>query len=128
VIDSFRPSTWLAVSALLTSLIAWALPATSGSLTLLLATLLLYRLLDSLAALWRWKNDDTIASVLKGETTVLPSQTKDGEIVVFLVGSRINHPLGIFAPGAKTFSDYFTNMAKDLETQRHEFGMLGSSA
>lgn len=45
-------------------------------------------------------------------------------LVVFHLGVRFNHPLGLLSPGAKEIGDYFTAMIKALEDRRDEFGML----
>ena len=48
-------------------------------------------------------------------------------VVVFLLGVRFNHPLGLFSPGAKEIADYFMAMNKDICKHADEFGMLGVS-
>lgn len=52
----------------------------------------------------------------------------DSEIVVFLIGTRCNHPLGILAPGVKDIVSYFSSMATDLDKYREEFGFLGMTS
>ncbi|KAF4535305.1 Transcriptional regulator protein [Lasiodiplodia theobromae] len=47
------------------------------------------------------------------------------DIVVFHIGARNNHPLGMFAPGFKELGDYFDNMAKDIEKRSEEYGLMG---
>lgn len=74
------------------------------------------------------------AGVQEGKTTAvnnpdqIPASGPNGQIIVFLVGARVNHPLGILAPGVRTFVNYFGSMADDLESRRSEYGMLGSSS
>jgi Domain of unknown function (DUF4188) len=55
-----------------------------------------------------------------------PTLAKE-EVVVFMVGSCTNHPLGIFAPGAQEIVTYFTAMMSDLQHNKTKFGLLGSS-
>lgn len=45
-------------------------------------------------------------------------------LVVFHLGVRFNHPLGVLSPGAKEIGDYFTAMTKALAERRDDFGML----
>jgi len=49
-------------------------------------------------------------------------------VVVFLLGVRFNHPLGLLAPGVKEIGRHFQNMANDLTKTADEFGMLGVSS
>lgn len=48
-------------------------------------------------------------------------------LVVFHLGVRFNHPLGLLSPGAKEINNYFAAMMKALEQRRDEFGMLHMS-
>nr|POE46774.1 monooxygenase [Quercus suber] len=52
----------------------------------------------------------------------------DSDVVVFLIGTRSNHPLGILAPGFKDMGTFFPNMVKDLEANAEEFGFLGMTS
>lgn len=52
----------------------------------------------------------------------------DTDVVVFLIGTRCNHPLGLLAPGFKELGGYFPSMTKDLEQHADEFGFLGMTA
>lgn len=55
-------------------------------------------------------------------------ELSEEEVIVFLVGARFNHPLGMLAPGGKELVKYFEGMQKDLEDNREKYGMLGGSA
>ena len=52
----------------------------------------------------------------------------DGGIAVFLVGARINHPLGILALGAEEFVSYFSTMENSLEIEAKKYSILGASS
>ncbi|KKY31869.1 hypothetical protein UCDDA912_g08158 [Diaporthe ampelina] len=45
-------------------------------------------------------------------------------LVVFHLGVRFNHPLGLLSPGAREMGDRFTAMTRALAERRDEFGML----
>jgi fumagillin biosynthesis monooxygenase len=45
-------------------------------------------------------------------------------VVVFHLGLRFNHPLGILSPGGREVSEYFQQMNKDLAKRADEYGML----
>jgi len=51
----------------------------------------------------------------------------NNQVVVFLIGARCNHPLGMFAPGFKQLGDYFAKMIKDVERNAEQYDYLGSS-
>ena len=79
--------------------------------------------------------DAFMRRVLLGRTSAqLPSETgcfgKEPSaypLVVFHFGVRINHALGVLAPGVKQTMDHFT-ACNDLVVQRaREYGMLGLS-
>ena len=130
--DQLQLSTWLALGAL-----------AQGPLYLLLGrlafapafVLLLYRALDAYAQATGWKHNSYMDDVLlqkfsaqfpDEEGTYGPEPSKQG-VVVLLIGTRCNHPLGILAPGFKTSGDYFASMARDLDAHSEEFGFLGMS-
>lgn len=48
-------------------------------------------------------------------------------IVVFHLGARCNHPLGMFAPGMKAIGDYADAMMEEMVAKPVEYGLLGTS-
>lgn len=131
--DQFTIATWLAMGALLQSLTFLLL----GRLALLpAAAYLALRLASTLLAAAGWKHNSLMDGVILGKFStafpnskgVYPSKPADSEIVVFLLGFRNNHPLGILAPGAKEIQDYFMQMIRDLDAGADEFGMLGMTS
>ncbi|KAL9585732.1 MAG: hypothetical protein Q9212_001351 [Teloschistes hypoglaucus] len=52
----------------------------------------------------------------------------EGGVVAFLLGARINHPLGKLTPGAKEIGDIFQEMWTEAETNRVKWGYLGRTA
>ena len=50
------------------------------------------------------------------------------KVVVFLLGAKVNHPLGIFAPNVKEIGGYLTKMIGDLEKGDAELGFYGGSS
>lgn len=65
-------------------------------------------------------------------TAQLPSRTSGAfgskpaaqSLVVFHLGVRFNHPLGLLSPGAKEMGDFFKAMTDSLAAKRDEYGML----
>ncbi|KAK6386470.1 hypothetical protein LTR65_008943 [Meristemomyces frigidus] len=136
VIDNFTLSTWLCLAASIYGTLSYALPSAARALLLLPLAVLLLRTSDALLIFAGLRHNRWMDGVVQGTATAIPPDQQDdliaggtnGDIVVFLVGARINHPLGILAPGAKDFVDYFSSMARDLEKERKDFGMLGTSS
>ena len=132
--DNFTISTWLCFGAVAQGLLFLAI----GRLALTPAVaLLLYRALEAYAQSIGWKHNETMDGIInKKFSTVFPdelgqfgNQPSNQDVVVFLVGTRFNHPLGMFAPGAQEETAYFTSMIKDLEEHGHDdFGFLGSTS
>ena len=97
---------------------------------------LVYKTLDAYAQSMGWKRNEYMDGVLmKKFSTAFPDEEgrfgnkpADSEVVVFLIGTRVNHPLGLLAPGAKKIGDYFSSMVKDLEEHADKFGFLGMTS
>ncbi|CAK7211043.1 hypothetical protein SEUCBS140593_001034 [Sporothrix eucalyptigena] len=74
-----------------------------------------------------------LAGIVPGRSTArIPTSTgrylaqdKNG-LVVFHFGARFNHPLGVFAPGARTMTKLFRANLSALEENRSEYGLLGA--
>ncbi|KAK5123526.1 hypothetical protein LTR85_002564 [Meristemomyces frigidus] len=136
IIDNFTLSTWLCLAAGLYGTISYALPSAARALLVLPLAVLILRTSDALLIMSGLRHNRWMDGVIEGTVTAIPPDAQDdlasggnnGNIVVFLVGARVNHPLGILAPGAKEFVDYFSSMARDLEKERQDFGMLGASS
>jgi len=128
--DNFTIQTWLSIGAVIQGAAFLLL----GRIALLPA--LAYIVLQSLdagtmAAGWR-HNRYLDGVVMKKTSAQLPdangnygSKPANDDIVVFLIGTRSNHPLGLLAPGFKDFSGLMITMVKDLEEHAEEFGFLG---
>lgn len=131
--DQLSISTWLLLGALAQGPLFYLL----GRLALLPSILILgYRALDAYAQATGWKRntylDDIILQKTGGqfpdsEGSYGTEPSRDG-VVVIMLGTRCNHPLGMLAPGFKESGDYFASMAADLDAHSEEFGYLGMSA
>lgn len=69
----------------------------------------------------------TTAQLPSRETARFGSQPAAQSIVVFHLGVRFNHPLGVLAPGAKQTMDHFTACNKLVVARADQYGMLGLS-
>lgn len=110
-------STWVLVGAILQSLLVLALPARYAIFP---ATLVLaIRFLDTILVALCLRSSHLMDGVIAGETCAqIPdrdgnfSAGPSGEnIVIFLLGARSNHTLGMFAPGFKQLGDYFRDLS-----------------
>lgn len=98
--------------------------------------ILIYRAVDAYLMAIGWKhnvyNEDIIrekfAAAFPDDEGRYGPKPADSDVVVLLIGTRCNHPLGILAPGFKGLGDYFTSMAKTLEDNADEFDFLGMTS
>jgi hypothetical protein len=131
--DQFSITTWLSIGAILQG----ALFLVAGRLAFLPAlSLLIYRALDAYAVITGWKQSPwTAGSINKIVSAQFPDdeghygpEPANKDVVVLLIGSRSNHPLGILAPGYKQMGEFFSNMVRDLEAAPEEYGFLGMTS
>jgi len=129
--DSFKLPTILALGALLQTVVITVLPARYALIPLIL--LLGQAIINTILQARTPKDNAFTLDVIPGRVTAqLPSRTSGAfgskpaaqPLVVFHLGVRFNHPLGLLGPGAKEIGDHFTAMIKELENRRDEFGML----
>lgn len=130
--DQFTIQTWLSFGAILQG----GLFLLFGRLALLPAFLyLLYTGLDAYTIATGWRANpylaDTIphnfaAAIPDAEGNYGPTPAASS-VVVLLIGTRWNHPAGMFAPGVRQIADHFTGMVRTLQ-QKEEYGLLGTSA
>ena len=136
--DNFQTTTWLCFGAFAqTVLFVLADKFAVGRLALIPAALVLaYRTLDAYLMSIGWKHNIYMDGIIqKKYSTAFPDELghygnkpAKNDIVVFLIGTRSNHPMGMFAPGVKDINEYFGQMAKDLDKHADEFGFLGMTS
>lgn len=126
--DSFKLSTILTIGALLQTAALTLLPARYALLpaALLAARAVLTTILEARAP----TTNPWIHDIVPGRVTAhLPPEDSNEEdnktIVVFHLGVRVNHPLGLLAPGARELGARFVAMAASLRARRDEYGLLG---
>ncbi|PWY87374.1 hypothetical protein BO70DRAFT_385701 [Aspergillus heteromorphus CBS 117.55] len=110
--DNLRLSSWLLVGALLQGLAC----ALLGPLALLPpAAVALYRTADHLLMAAGFTRNRYLAGPA-GES-----------LVVFRLGARCHHPLGLLAPGQRAIGGYLDRMLDTLHADPGAYGMLGVS-
>ncbi|TKA82538.1 hypothetical protein B0A55_02276 [Friedmanniomyces simplex] len=131
--DNFTLATWLSFGAVAQSLLFLAL----GRLAFLPALVYLaWRSLRAYAMSVGWLHnvymDDVILKKTsaqfpnaEGEFSCTPA---DEQVVVLMIGTRVNHPMGLFAPGFAAVGEMFGHMATDCEDHAEEFGFLGMTS
>ncbi|KAK3648760.1 hypothetical protein LTR56_001033 [Elasticomyces elasticus] len=131
--DNFTLTTLLCFGAIIQSLLFF----TIGRLAVLPAVVyLLWRTLRAYAMTVGWLHNSYMDNVKLGKASAqfpdaegnFSSKPADDDIVVFLIGTRVNHPMGLLAPGFKDLGDMFTQMAKDCDDHAEEFGFLGMTS
>ncbi|KAK5117993.1 hypothetical protein LTR62_004037 [Meristemomyces frigidus] len=132
--DCFSLTTWLALGAVVQAVLSLTL---SPRLAFLPAFLLLsYRALTAYATSIGWLHNPLMDGVIRKKFSAqIPDEVGDfgtkpsnQDIVVLLIGTRCNHPLGALSEGARGMLPYFPRMAKDLDTHAEEFGFLGMTS
>lgn len=136
--DSFKISTWLCFGAFAqTVLFIIADRLGLGRVALLPAIFILaYKTLDAYLMSIGWKRNIYMDGVIpKKYSTAFPDELgrygnkpANNDIVVFLIGTRCNHALGMFAPGVQELNNYFIQMSKELDEHADEFGFLGMTS
>jgi hypothetical protein len=125
--------TWLAVGGLLTGISVIAI----GRLALLLpAVYILVSIVDTLLIIYGLKANPWMHNVLhtkfsaqlpNDDGTFGPKAASKG-VVVFMIGAKSNHPMGLLAPKFRKVGGYFQQMNHDIEIRKDEFGLIGLSA
>ncbi|PYH98144.1 hypothetical protein BO71DRAFT_416571 [Aspergillus ellipticus CBS 707.79] len=99
------------------------------------AAVLLYRLADHLlmaAGLTRNRYLDGVIPTKYGAQIPRPdgsfgSAPAAESLVVFHLGARVNHPLGMLGPGGKALGEWSDRMIADMTANRDKYGLLGTS-
>ncbi|EGS20283.1 uncharacterized protein CTHT_0040220 [Thermochaetoides thermophila DSM 1495] len=69
----------------------------------------------------------TTAQLPKPGESEFSGVPSDQDIVVFHLGARCNHPLGVLSPGGKELGEHFDACNRELMERKEEFGCLGYS-
>ncbi|GAQ07631.1 hypothetical protein ALT_4952 [Aspergillus lentulus] len=67
-----------------------------------------------------------VSSQMPSSTGVF-EQPSSRDVVVLLLGTRVNHPLGVLAPGAVKMAKYFGAMMTELNENASQYCLLGAS-
>ena len=102
-------------------------------------TLLVLKIIDNVLQLFGIKRNEHMQGVIPGRhAALLPNvdgtfQRDEngfpggGQITVFLLSVKSNHPLGALAPGFRDLADFFIKMTANLRANAEEYGYLGST-
>ncbi|KAI5196651.1 hypothetical protein AUEXF2481DRAFT_7329 [Aureobasidium subglaciale EXF-2481] len=129
--DNFTITTWLAIGALLQSIVFLAVGRTAFVPA---AFVLLCRVADAYAVKTGLKHNHYLDGVIQEHYSAqLPGETDgdmetpaDSDICVFIIGSKVNHPFGLLAPGYKELGQQFTSMVQEIKDEAERHGFLGS--
>ncbi|KAF2723910.1 hypothetical protein K431DRAFT_282605 [Polychaeton citri CBS 116435] len=131
--DQLTITSWMALGAMAQGVLFLIF----GRLALIPAVgIVLFRTLDAYAQATGWKHNTYMDGVITQKMSAqfpdergqYGSTAAKDQIVVFLIGSRCNHPLGALAPGFRKLGNYFVSMTRDLERNAEEFGFLGMTS
>lgn len=132
--ENFSLTTWLLLGALLQSLIVFVIPRFYAMLPSLL--ILGVRVADAMAVTWGWKKntylDDAImhrvSPQIPDEDGNFHAEASAEKVVVFMLGAKLNHPLGIFSPSAKRIGGALGNMIQELQDTATANGFYGGTS
>ncbi|PYI03204.1 hypothetical protein BO78DRAFT_375519 [Aspergillus sclerotiicarbonarius CBS 121057] len=130
--DNLTLTTWLLLGGLLQGLACMALGPVSLTPTVLV---LLYRTIDHvLMACHITPNRYLNGTIPTKYSAQVPnpdgtfgSKPASEPIVVFLLGARCNHPLGLLAPGISDLGDSASKMMDAMRAEPVKYGLLGTS-
>lgn len=122
------------LGALLQGLVVLIIPRFYAILPSLL--ILGARLAESMAITYGWKKNYYLdEAILHRTSPQIPDEdgnfhdeASEEKVVVFMLGAKLNHPLGIFSPNAKELGDYLAEMIKTLEKDKTNLGFYGGSS
>ncbi|EHY61277.1 hypothetical protein HRR83_008974 [Exophiala dermatitidis] len=131
--ENFSLSTWLLLGALLQSIVVFIVPRLYATIPLIL--MLGARVFDAMAVTWGWKKNPMLeGALLHRVSPQIPDEdgnfhedAAEEKVVVFLLGAKANHPLGIFSPNMNTISGFLTGMISNLDDTAIENGFYGGS-
>ncbi|KAL2420068.1 Monooxygenase [Exophiala dermatitidis] len=131
--ENFSLSTWLLLGALIQSIVVFVVPRLYATIPLILV--LGARVVDAMAVTWGWKKNPMLDGALMhrvspqipDEDGTFHEDAAEEKVVVFLLGAKANHPLGIFSPNMNTISGFLTGMISNLDETATENGFYGGS-
>jgi len=130
--DQLTISSWLSLGACFQCLLFLAV----GRIAFVPAFLLIsYRVVDAALIANGVKSNPEVEGTIFNKFAVhypdadgkYKGKTANKDIVVFHIGARVTHPMGMFAPGSKELGDFFNGMCEDIEKRSEEYGLLGST-
>ncbi|KAK4096248.1 hypothetical protein N658DRAFT_501795 [Parathielavia hyrcaniae] len=132
--DNFYLSTWIALGAFLQGIASLVLPARHALLPIVF--LLLQRLVRTVLMAHGSIPNSELDGVMMGKFTAQmpakdgfpPTQPAEQGIVVILLATRSNHPLGLFAKGFRDMGDHMKAMLTELYEDKEEYGFLGQTS
>jgi hypothetical protein len=121
------------MGAALQSIIVLLVPSRYAVLPALL--FLALRISDTMLITWGWKRNPYMDGAIMQKVSAqvvdkngkMPEEAAGEKVAIMFLGSRSNHPLGLFAPGFKDLGKHFTKMTAELEKGTGDNGFLGAS-
>ncbi|KAL3446095.1 hypothetical protein BJX65DRAFT_134576 [Aspergillus insuetus] len=130
--ETMTLSSWLLLGGLLQGIAIHLL----GPRALIPTTIvILYRVLDHLLMACKITRNRYMDGVLQTKVSgqyprpdgSFSGTPADESVVVFRLGARSNHPLGILAPGMVALGKYVKEMVRDMTSDAEKYGVLGLS-
>jgi len=131
--DNFQVSNWMLMGAAAVGTSFFLVGSWAFYGVLAIYALIGFRLLQTLIMTLGWIPNKFLKDVIPEKFTAqLPPQDAEDNtpgssgFCLFLLGARVNHPLGILAPGAKTISEWAEKCYEECKNNE-EYGLMGMS-
>ncbi|KAF2423408.1 hypothetical protein EJ08DRAFT_596166 [Tothia fuscella] len=130
---NFRTTTWVLMGGIFFQLLSLVL--TPRIAILLCTAVLLFRFVPTvLISTGRIPNPEMGNVDVRKNTVMFPNSDGSSRpnpsgqgIALLILGIKINHPLGFFAPNAKEAGEFFTSMVAELNNNKTKYGFLSGS-
>ncbi|WYZ33846.1 hypothetical protein EsH8_I_000122 [Colletotrichum jinshuiense] len=132
--DSFTLTTLFSLGALMQCVLFLTLPS---KYAILPASVLALKAMASTITKSRSDKSNTyLGGIVPGRTTaqfpdpatgIIPAVAASKPLVVFHLGVRFNHPLGLLSPGGREMGQFFKDMNNDLHQRASEYGVYHMS-
>ncbi|OHF04296.1 hypothetical protein CORC01_00635 [Colletotrichum orchidophilum] len=128
--DGFNLTTLFTIGALMQSILFLILPAKYALIPA--SALGLSSIVSTIMETRSEKSNPYMKGVVRGRTSAqfpnpatgaIPAVAASQSLVVFHLGVRFNHPMGLLCPGGREIGDFFQEMNKDLAQRASEYGL-----
>ncbi|KAF9874281.1 hypothetical protein CkaCkLH20_08264 [Colletotrichum karsti] len=133
--DGFTLTTLFTIGAIMQTLLFLVLPTKYAIIPC--SALALNSIISTITGTRSKSSNPYLNGVVRGRTSAqfpdpatgtIPATPAGRPVLVFHLGVRFNHPLGMLSPGGRQLGEYFTTMNDDLDRRADEYGLYHMSS